>query len=109
LAGITDDALTQRYDPPNGAGTACDATTHDQAVALAATDLCKDRAIFIPIIEAWPPAGQSGPVHILDLATFYIAGWDRSAPYGNVDVNGDTIPDDAMIWGYFLQFATVGT
>jgi hypothetical protein len=39
----------------------------------------------------------------LGIATFYIASWDRKSPYGNVDVDGDTIVDDAMVWGYFLE------
>jgi len=97
----TDDALTLRY----GSGTGCDATTYEQAVALAETEPCKDRAVFLPIIDAWPPAGQGGgPMHILDIATFYIAAWDRSPPYGDLDVDADTLPDGAMVWGYFLQF-----
>jgi len=95
----TDDALTNRY----GTSLTCDATTYDDAVGLADTVACQDRALLIPIIVAWPPKGNSGPVEILGLATFYIASWDREAPYGNVDVNGDTVEDDAMVWGYFLQ------
>jgi hypothetical protein len=101
IAQITDDALTQRY----GVGTDCDATTYEQTLALAGTDACRDRAVFVPIADAWPPAGQSGgPIHILDIATFYVAAWDRTPPYGDLDLNGDTLPDGAMVWGYFLGF-----
>ena len=101
----TDDALTQRY----GAGTDCDAMSYEQAVALAETEPCKDRAVFIPIIDAWPPAGEIGePLHILDIATFYVAAWDRNPPYGDLDLNGDTVPDAAMVWGYFLGFQVAG-
>jgi hypothetical protein len=102
---ITDDALTQRY----GASTDCDATTHEQALALAGTEACKDRAVFVPIVDDWPPPGEGGgTMHILDIATFYIASWDRTPPWGDQDLNGDTLPDGAMVWGYFLPPPAVG-
>jgi len=105
MGRITDDALTQRY----GAGTDCDAMTYEQAAALAETEPCKDRAVFIPVIDAWPAIGEiGGPMHILDIATFYIAAWDRTPPWGDQDLNGDTLPDGAMIWGYFLGFQVAG-
>lgn len=98
----TDDALTDRY----GEGSACDAATYDEAVAQAATDpveQCGDRAVLVPIIDAFPTQGHSDPIDILGLATFYIAGWDRENPYGDEDIDGDTVSDDAMVWGYFLK------
>ena len=105
IGQITDDALTRRY----GGGSNCDALTHEQAVTLAETEPCKDRTVFVPIVDAWPPAGQvGGPMHILDIATFYIAAWDRSPPYGDLDLNGDTLPDRAMVWGYFVGFEVAG-
>jgi len=104
----TDDALTQR-DNNNQAGTWCDVTTYQQAKDMMDTDThpeCGDaRAVLIPIISDPPgwPQGHSGPIDILGIATFYIASWDRDPPYGNVDVDGDTIEDDAMVWGYFME------
>ena len=98
IGAITDKALTVRY----GEGTDCDALTYDEASILAATEPCQDRAVFIAIIDAFPPLGSSGFMEILGIETFYIAGWDRYPPYGNEDINGDTVPDNAMVWGYFL-------
>ena len=98
IGHITAHALTARY----GQGTDCDALTYDEASTLAGTELCQDRAVFIAIIDAFPPLGSSISMEILWIETFYIAGWDRYPPYGNEDINGDTIPDDAVVWGYFL-------
>jgi hypothetical protein len=95
---ITARALETRY----GDGTDCDALTYDEASTLAGTDLCQDRVVFIAIIDAFPPFGSSGFMEVLGIETFYIAGWDRYPPYGNEDINGDTVPDNAMVWGYFL-------
>jgi hypothetical protein len=95
---ITALALEARY----GEGTDCDALTFDEASTLAGTELCQDRAVFIAIIDAFPPVGSSGFMEVLGIETFYIVGWDRYPPYGNGDINGDTVPDDAMVWGYFL-------
>ena len=98
IGHVTDNALTARY----GEDTNCDALTYDEASTLAGTELCQDRAVFIAIIDAFPPLGSSGIMEILGIETFYIAGWDRYPPYGNEDINGDTVPDDAVVWGYFL-------
>lgn len=98
ISTITDIALTARY----GEGTDCDALTYDDASTLARTELCQDRAVFIAIIDAFPPLGSPGLMEILGIETFYIAGWDRHPPYGNEDIDGDTVPDDALVWGYFL-------
>ena len=97
----THDALTDRY----GEGTDCDVTPdegYDRASYLAGTPTCEDRAVLVPIIAAWPPGGHSGPIQILGIATFYIAGWDRTSPHGDEDADGDTVEDD-MVWGYFLE------
>jgi hypothetical protein len=102
----TCDPLADRYGgdcqghPP---GDGCDAATYAVAVGLAETGTCSDRKVPVPIIDAWPPQGASAPIQILGTATFYIAGWDRKGPWGDVDVDGDTVEDDAMVWGYFLQ------
>lgn len=98
LGNVTGHALEARY----GQGTDCDALTYDKASTLAGTELCQDRAVFIAIINGFPPPGGSGLMEILGIETFYIAGWDRHPPYGNEDINGDTVPDFAMVWGYFL-------
>ena len=98
LGNVTGHALEARY----GQGTDCDALTYDEASTLAGTELCQDRAVFIAIINGFPPPGGSGLMEILGIETFYIAGWDRHPPYGNEDINGDTVPDFAMVWGYFL-------
>jgi len=98
ISYITPHALEDRY----GIGTDCDALTYDEALTRAGTQMCRDRAVFIAIIDAFPPLGGSSPIEILGIETFYIAGWDRYPPYGNEDIDGDTVPDDAMVWGYFL-------
>ena len=100
----TDDALTQR-DANYGAGAFCDVTTYDEAVGMiqSSATCAAARAVLIPIIIQWPPKGHSGPVEILGIATFYVINWDRQPPYGNVDVDGDTTEDDAMVWGYFME------
>ena len=94
-------ALTDR-DALYGAGSFCDAVIYDDAVALAETSVaCQQaRAVLIPIIVAFPPGGH-GAIDILGIATFYIAGWDRQGPWGDEDMDGDTVDD--MVWGYFLQ------
>lgn len=101
LGSNTDKALTWR-DTHYGGGTRCDATTYGQALQKVETDpgCTASRVVLIPIIIAWPPNGH-GPVHILGLANFYIAGWDRKSPYKGIDVDGDTKND--LVWGYFLE------
>jgi len=101
----TDDALTQR-DTNYGADAAtCDVDTYDEALWMiqSSAACAAARAVLIPIIIQWPPQGHSGPVEILGIATFYIINWDRQPPYGNVDVDGDGVDDDAMVWGYFME------
>jgi len=93
-------ALSER-DENYGQDSSCDVTTYAEAVNQAGTDCGKSRAILIPIIDAWPPQGASAPIDILGIATFYVAGWDRSGPWGDEDMDGDTVDD--MVWGYFLE------
>ena len=97
----THDALTKR-DENYGGGIHCDAATYDQAVQLVETspECAEARAVLIPIIDAFPSEGHDA-INILGIATFYVAGWDRQGPWGDVDMDGDTIDD--MVWGYFVQ------
>ena len=107
----TCDPLAVRYggDCKGNAGDAgdCDVATYDYAVEKAKTGACIARAVPIPIIDAWPPQGTSADIQILGIATFYIAGWDRVAPWGDEDVDSDGVSDDAMVWGYFLPKGTI--
>ncbi len=102
LGNNTDSALTTRYPPSTWA--TCDVETdaggYAEAVAKAQLPACKDRAVGMAIINAFPPQGSSAPVEIWGLATFYIAGWDRWPPRGDGDEDGD--PADGMIWGYMV-------
>ena len=66
IGHVTDNALTARY----GEDTNCDALTYDEASTLAGTELCQDRAVFIAIIDAFPPLGSSGIMEILGIETF---------------------------------------
>lgn len=103
----TDAALTTRYPPSTWA--TCDVETdadgYAEAVAKAELDECKDRAMGMAIINAFPPQGQSADVEIWGLATFYIAGWDRWPPRGNGDQDGN--PADGMVWGYLIPATSV--
>ncbi|MEE8347205.1 MAG: pilus assembly protein TadG-related protein [Dehalococcoidia bacterium] len=102
LGQNTNDALTERYPPSTWA--ACDVQTdangHANAVVKASQPGCRDRAVAIAIIDAFPPQGQSADVQIWGLATFYIAGWDRWPPVGTGDLDGD--PASGMVWGYLV-------
>jgi hypothetical protein len=103
MGNVTPDALEERY----GTSTACDVATaapgaYDQAVSLAETAACQDRAVPVPIIKEFQQ-GHSVPIDILGLATFYIAGWDRRPPLGDVDLDGDGQEDYGIVWGYFLD------
>jgi hypothetical protein len=99
-------ALTERdglYGPPYPEST-CDvdvtlADAYDTAVTKAQGVCGESRVVLIPIIIQFPDGGH-GPIDILGVASFYIAGWDRQGPYGDQDVDGDTHED--MVWGYFL-------
>jgi Flp pilus assembly protein TadG len=102
LGNNTDQALTERY--PSSTWAACDVETdasgHTNAVAKASDPDCRDRAVGVAIIDAFPPQGQSADVQIWGIATFYIAGWDRWPPRGNGDQDGN--PASGMVWGYLV-------
>jgi hypothetical protein len=101
MGGNTHDALTER-DENFGIvdSSSCDAATLAEAVEKAESECGLSRVVPIPIIDAWPSHGHDS-VQIFGLATFYIAGWDRTPPYKGQDMDGDTLDD--MVWGYFLQ------
>lgn len=105
----TDTALTTRYPPATWA--TCDVETdaggYAEAMAKADLEECRDRAMGMAIINAFPPQGQSAPVEIWGLATFYVAGWDRWPPRGDGDQDGN--PADGMVWGYLIPTTSLPT
>ncbi|OGO45899.1 MAG: hypothetical protein A2W34_00225 [Chloroflexi bacterium RBG_16_64_32] len=102
LGNNTDIALKARY--PSSTWAACDVQTdasgYANAVVKASDADCRDRAVGVAIIDAFPPQGQSANVQIWGIATFYIAGWDRWPPRGNGDQDGN--PASGMVWGYLV-------
>jgi hypothetical protein len=102
LGKNTATALKNRL--PSSTWATCDVETdadgYLEAQAKAELPECRDRAVPISIIDAFPPQGQSADVEIWGLATFYIADWDRDPPYGDGDLDGD--PDGGMVWGYLV-------
>jgi hypothetical protein len=78
----------------------CDVESYTDAEEKAGEKCGNSRAVLIPIIDTFPSHGHDS-IDILGIATFYIAGWDRSGPWGDQDMDGDTIED--MVWGYFLE------
>ncbi len=102
LGQNTDAALTVRYPPSTWA--TCDVQTDDggyaDAVAKVQLPECKDRAVPMAIINAFPPQGSSASIEIWGLANFYIAGWDRWPPRGDGGEFGN--PEDGMVWGYLV-------
>ena len=107
LGTNTDTALTTRY--PATTWATCDVQTdadgYSEATAKAALPACRDRALPMAIINAFPPQGSSANVEIWGLATFYVAGWDRWPPRGNGDNDGD--PNGGMVWGYLVPASSV--
>jgi len=79
----------------------CHAESYSHAAELADTADCGDRAVPLGIIDAFPPGGSSADISIYGVAMFYIAGWDRSPPWGDGGPDpGD--PDTGYVWGYLL-------
>jgi hypothetical protein len=95
----THDALTDRDDLYDQ-DSSCDVASYQEAVEQAGNECGSSRAVLVPIIDGFPSAGHEA-IDILGIATFYIAGWDRSGPWGDEDMDGDTVDD--MVWGYFLE------
>ncbi len=102
LGQNTNDALRERY--PSSTWATCDvavgANGYTDAQAKAALPQCKDRAVTLAIINAFPPQGQSADIQIWGLASFYIARWDRWPAYGNG--NNPPPPNNGMVWGYLV-------
>jgi hypothetical protein len=102
LGQNTNDGLTERY--PSSTWATCDvqpgANGYTNAQSKAQLSTCKDRAMAVAVINAFPPQGQSGNIQIWGLASFYIAGWDRWPPWGNG--NNPPPPNDGMVWGYLI-------
>ena len=107
LGQNTNSGLETRYPPSTWAAcdVAVDADGYADAQAKAGLQACKDRAVSVAIINAFPPQGQSANIDIWGLASFYIAGWDRWPPYGNG--SKPPPPNDGMIWGYLVPAASV--
>ncbi len=62
------------------------------------------RVVPLPITEEYEQGKDSVVIH--RVAAFYIAGWDRTNPYGKgFDADGDGIED--MVWGYFIPDTAV--
>jgi hypothetical protein len=109
LGQNTNSALNERDERFFGFGpnTACDAQTYDDATGLASGDIdtgydCAGaRLVPVAVIKDFPPSGSSAPTEIYAIDNFYIAGWDRSGPWGTGDSDGD--PDSGMVWGYLIQ------
>ena len=107
LGQNTHSALSERY--PSATWAQCDVETdgdaYAEAQAKAEDPNCVGRAVPIAIIDHFPPQGQSASILIYGLATFYIAEWDRQAPWGNGDTDGE--PPAGMVWGYLIPTTSV--
>lgn len=77
-----------------GPNTACDADSYEQAETLALTECALSRVVPIAVIKDFPAQGSSESTDIYAVDNFYIAGWDRQAPWGQ---------PQGMVWGYLLQ------
>ena len=96
LGATTNKALNDRDFRYYGVGprTECDAGSAAEAEALTLTDCGLSRAVPIAVIKDFPSSGSSESTQIYAVDNFYIAGWDRNAPWGK---------PDGMVWGYLLQ------
>ena len=74
--------------------------------------LCQYRFVALPLLRSFPSGGTSEPIHVLGIATFGIANWDRGAPHGDplgtgaVSCGDPTLLDGfpcGMVWGYLFQ------
>jgi hypothetical protein len=85
----------------------CDASSYADAVDKA--DSCQGRLVVLAVIDDFPEHGSEA-IDIYGIANFYIAGWDRCAPYNDGDDCGDPKPADTGIaWGYLLLEEMGGT
>ena len=76
---------------------------------------CEYRLVAIPILDSFPSAG-SGDVWVLGIATFGIAGWDRTNPIndaaanttetcGQADISTPPVFECGQVWGYLIEDA----
>lgn len=109
LGGTTNKALSERADrydevPPY---RDCDAGSYDEAVDQAPS--CPARLVVLAIIKDFPSSGSES-IEIYGIANFYIAGWDRCAPYNDGNCFTDPpVPDTGIAWGYLLLEEMAGT
>lgn len=109
LGGNTNTGLTLRAERYGEAYpyTDCDASSYDDAVDK--SDSCEGRLVVLAIIKDFPKSG-SDTVEIYGIANFYIAGWDRCAPYNDGNDCGRPKPAETGIaWGYLLLEELGGT
>lgn len=100
LGRTTANSLDVRY-AGSAPYEACHAESYSEAATLANTAECGDRGIPLGIIDAFPPTGSSADISIYGIAIFYIAGWDRTPPWGDGGPDaGD--PSTGYVWGYLL-------
>jgi hypothetical protein len=109
LGATTNKALTERAERYGEVYPYrdCDASSYGEAVNNA--DSCEGRLVVLAIIKDFPKSG-SDTVEIYGIANFYIAGWDRCAPFNDSDDCGEPKPADSGIaWGYLLLEELGGT
>ncbi len=125
--GNTATALDNRYDTELIVGpnqlecdiastpdlSGIDADGKDLAEARFIDDpVCSYRFVALPLLRSFPSGGASESIHVLGIATFGIANWDRGAPYGDPlgasaaacgDPSLETGFPCGMVWGYLFQ------
>ncbi len=110
LGANTNSALNERAIRFGEVGpdyTDCDASSYSDAVIKA--DSCLGRLVVLAIIKDFPEQG-SDIIDIYGIVNFYIAGWDRCAPYNDGNCFGDpAVPDEGIVWGYLLLEELGGT
>lgn len=129
LGRNTASALADRY--PSSTWGACDvASTPDpllgydpdgkQTAIARFVDgtACSDRLVIVPILASLPPqGGGSADIHVLGIATFGIAKWNRDSnkdTYGRTGIQDQcstSVPDTnsfacGMVWGYLIEGAS---
>ncbi len=107
LGATTNKALNNRADRfgETSPYTDCDAGSYSDALTKA--NSCQGRLVVLAIIKDFPEQG-SDIIDIYGIANFYIAGWDRCAPFNDGNCFG-TIPDEGIVWGYLLLEELGGT
>jgi len=98
----------ENYVPPCGSRTSdtqlaqCDVTLEQGqrwARELAQHPVCRlTRVVVIPVVDDLSRGKKDARVY--GLAIFYIAGWDRTNPYGDFDYDEDGTGE--YVWGYLL-------